>query len=63
LSRIFGLKKEEVKGKCRKLGNEELNDLCSSPNIVREITSRRMRWRVYIVGMEESCIQGLGVET
>jgi len=42
LRRIFGLKRDEVTGEWRKLHNEELNDLYSSPNIVREIKSRRM---------------------
>ena len=43
LRRIFGPKRDEVTGKCRKLQNEELNDLYSSPNIIRVIKSRRMR--------------------
>jgi hypothetical protein len=37
LRRIFGSKRDEGKGKCRKLHNEELHDLYSSPNIVRVI--------------------------
>jgi hypothetical protein len=44
LRRIFGPKRDEVIGEWRKLHNEELNDLYSSPNIVRVIKSRRMRW-------------------
>ena len=44
LRRIFGPKRDEVTGEWRKLHNEELNDLYSSPNIVRVIKSRRMRW-------------------
>ena len=44
LRRIFGPKRVKVKGEWRKLHNEELNDLCSSPNIIRVIKSRRMRW-------------------
>jgi hypothetical protein len=42
LRRVLGLKRDEVTGEWRKLHNEELNDLYSSPNIVRVIKSRRM---------------------
>jgi len=42
--RIFGPRREEVTGECRRLHNEELNDLYSSPNTVRVIKSRRLRW-------------------
>jgi hypothetical protein len=41
--RIFGPKRDEVTGEWRKLHNEELNNLYSSPNIVRVIKLRRMR--------------------
>jgi hypothetical protein len=44
LRRIFGPKRDEVTGEWIKLHNEELNDLYSSPTIVRVIKSRRMRW-------------------
>jgi hypothetical protein len=44
LRRIFGPKRGEVTGEWGKLHNEELNDLYSSPNIIRVIKSRRMRW-------------------
>jgi hypothetical protein len=40
---IFGPKRDEVTGEWRRLHNEELNDLYSSPNIIRVIKSRRMR--------------------
>ena len=43
LRRIFGPKRDEATGEWRKLHNEELNDLNSSPNIVPVIKSRRMR--------------------
>jgi hypothetical protein len=44
LRRIFGPKRDEVTGECRKLHNEELRDLHFSPSIIRIIKSRRMRW-------------------
>jgi len=44
LRRIFGPKRDEVTGDWRKLHNEEFIDLYSSPNIIRVIKSRRMRW-------------------
>ena len=43
LRKVFGPKRDEVAGEWRKLHNEELNDLYSSPNIIRVIKSRRMR--------------------
>ena len=53
LRRIFGPKWDGVTGECRKLHNEELNDLYSSPNIVRVINSRRMRWAGHVARMEK----------
>jgi hypothetical protein len=44
LRRVFGPKRDEVTGECRKLHNEEVSDLYSLPNIVRVVKSRRMRW-------------------
>jgi hypothetical protein len=51
--RIFGPKGDEIAGKWRKLHNDELNDLYSSPNIVRVIKSRRMRWAGHVARMGE----------
>jgi hypothetical protein len=48
LRRIFGTKKDDVTGEWRKLHNEELNVLYSSPNIVRVLKSRRMRWAGHV---------------
>jgi len=53
LKRIFGSKRDEITGEWRKLCNEELNDLYSSPNIVRVIKSRRMGWAGHAARMEE----------
>jgi hypothetical protein len=55
--RIFGLKRDEVTGEWRKLHNEELNDLYSSPNTFRAIKSRRIR----LVGQIESMGDSRGV--
>jgi len=61
LRRIFGPKREQVTSEWRKLYNEELNDLYCSPNNVRVIKSRRMRWAGHVerMGGEERRIQGL----
>ena len=48
---ILGPKRDEVTGKGRQLHNEELNDLYSSPNIVRLIKSKRMRWAGHVAHM------------
>jgi len=58
LRRIFGPRRDEVTGEWRRMHNEELNDLYPSPNIVRLIKSRRMRWAVHVTSMgeERGCI-------
>jgi hypothetical protein len=48
LRRIFGPNRDEETGEWRKLNNEELNNLYSSPYIVRVIKSRRMRWAGHV---------------
>ena len=48
LRRIFGPRRDEVTGEWRTLHNEELNDLYCSPNIVRVIKWRRMRWARHV---------------
>ena len=51
LRRVFGPRRNEVTEKCRKLHNEELNNLYCSPNTVRVIKSRRMRWTGHVTRM------------
>jgi hypothetical protein len=51
LRRIFGPKRGEVNGDWRKLHNEELHNLHSSPNIIRMMKSRRMRWAWHVTLM------------
>ena len=65
LRRIFGSRRDDVTGKWRRLHNEELNDLYCSPNIVRVIKSRRVRWAGHVarMGEERAVYKGLGVET
>jgi hypothetical protein len=53
LRRIFGPKRDETTGEWRRLHNEELNDLYSSPNIIRAVKSRRMRWAGHVTRMGE----------
>jgi hypothetical protein len=53
LRRIFGPKREEVTEEWRKLHNEELRNLYSSPSIIRMIKSRRIRWAGYVARMGE----------
>jgi len=53
LRKIFGSRRDEVMGEWRRMHNEELNDLYSSPNIVWMIKSRRMRWAGNVVRVGE----------
>jgi hypothetical protein len=60
LRRIFGPRRDEVTGEWRRLHNEELNDLYSSPIIVRVIKWRRMRWAGHVARMgEERVVYGV----
>ena len=65
LRKTFGSKSDEVTGEWRRLHNEELNDLCSSTNIVRVIKSRRVRWAEHVarMGDRRGVYRALGVET
>jgi hypothetical protein len=53
LRRIFGLKRNEVTGEWRKLHNEELHNLYSSPDIIRQVKLRQMRWAGHVARMGE----------
>jgi hypothetical protein len=53
LRRIFGPKCNEVTGEWRKLHNEELHNLYSSPDIIRQVKSGKMRWAGHVARMEE----------
>jgi hypothetical protein len=53
LRRVFGPKRDEATGEWRRLLNKELDDLYSSPNIIRVIKSRRMSWAGHVARMEE----------
>jgi hypothetical protein len=52
LRRILGPKRDEVTGEWRKLHNEELNDLYSSPSIIRIIKARRVRLAGHVARMD-----------
>jgi hypothetical protein len=53
LRRIFGPKRDEVMGEWRKLHKGELHNLYSSPDIIRQFKSRRMRWAGHVTRMGE----------
>jgi hypothetical protein len=53
LRRIFGPKRDEVTEEWRKLHNEELHDLYSSPSIIRIMKARRMRWAGHVARIGE----------
>jgi hypothetical protein len=53
LRRIFGPERDEVMGEWRKVHNEELHNLYSSPDIIRQVKSRRMRWAGHVTRMVE----------
>jgi hypothetical protein len=53
LRRIFGPKRDEVTGEWRKLHNEELHNLYSSSDIIRQVKSRRIRWAGHVARMGE----------
>jgi hypothetical protein len=53
LRRIFGPKKDEMRGGLRKLHNEELHNLYCSPSMIRMMKSRMTRWAVHVARMEE----------
>ena len=63
LRRIFGPRRDEVMEEWRRLHNEELNDLYSSPNIVRVMKLRRMRWAGHVAHMGEERGETRGKET
>jgi hypothetical protein len=51
LRRIFGPKRDEITGECKRLHNKELYALCYSPNIIRVMKSRRLRWAGHVTRM------------
>jgi hypothetical protein len=53
LRRLFGTRRDEVTGGWRKLHNEELHDLHTSPSIIRIMKSRKMRWVGHVARMGE----------
>ena len=54
LTKIFGAKRDDITGEWRKLHNAELHAMFSSPNIIRNLKSRRLKWARHITRMAES---------
>jgi hypothetical protein len=64
LRRVFGPKREEVAGGWRRLHNEEVHNLYASPNIIRVIISRRVRWVVRVAHIRDgNRVQNFGRKT
>ena len=65
LRKILGSRRDEIRGEQRKIHNEELYDLYCSPNIIRGIKPRRIRWAGHVARMwgEGRCIQDFGRRT
>jgi hypothetical protein len=53
LRRIFGPNRDEVTGKCRKMHSDEVHNLYSTTDIIRQVKSRRMRWAGHVARMRE----------
>jgi hypothetical protein len=60
LKKIFELNGDDITGGWRKLYNEELHNLYSSPSIIRMVKSRRLRWAGHAAPMGEEYMQGFG---
>jgi hypothetical protein len=60
LRKIFRPKRDEITAEWRKLHKEELHILYLSPNIIRQMKSRRMRWAGHVTRMGEESVQGVG---
>ena len=54
LRKTFGAKRDEISGESRKLHSAELHALYSSPNIIRNLKSRRLRWEEHLARVEQS---------
>ena len=54
LRKIFGAKRDEITGEWRKFHNDELHALYASPNIIRSVKARRLRWAGHVARMEQS---------